>query len=536
MPRRLIRSLPLVALCVGLMAPPAAAQIPTTPIPPPADPSQPPASDPNPPPTPRPVVADAGTGLAVVRLLPNSVPGDSTLPDLEVPPQAAGEVGIGLAVAQANSEAYLAYERAIAEASPLGVAIAGKAPRLPIPGSLTQAAVPDNPEPATSALDLPSTPLDAALTVGGLKGQVHARWSETQGPCVDPIATAETTLGSLSAVNVIPSLPATRDLTQLLALPGTGNTSTSTDAPQQLAAPLHQLGGLLSGQARANGPGSLLRVPELAAAVSEVRLVDEPGLPGKAVRATSTVRLARIQLLAGTPQEVNIEVVSPPQLVATATGDPATSRVEYTAPVLRVVQGGREIARLDAANPTVDLPLGLPLGRNGLGQVPLGGDLLGDGSLIPADLRRIDIGVLRLHIGQFTKKQEGSVIGGVARLLDLQLLPTDALRVPGLPPALAQVVIGEQVVRAAAPAGGVDCSTSAATPAPPSTTPDAQQPVAAGPDDPRPQAGVPPLAYTNAAYHAVPLLWTGVALLLAGSVLIAATPRPRPDRPRDRAR
>jgi hypothetical protein len=95
-------------------------------------------------------------------------------------------------------------------------------------------------------------------------------------------------------------------------------------------------------------------------------------------------------------------------------------------------------------------------------------------------------------------------------MLDLQVLPTQALGLPNLPTALAQVSLGEQVARAYAPAGGVVCRTS-------------EQP--APPPAPNPQGR--PLAYTTMAYKTIPLFWTGTAMLLIGVVLVAALPRVR---------
>lgn len=510
-------ALALVALC----ATPALAQPTTTPVPGPVDSGQPPASAG--PPVVAHAVGDAGTGLAVVRLAPGSAATSSILPGFgeQLPPQSAAELGVGLASAQANSEAYLSYERAVAQASPLGFAVQGRAPQTP--GTLVQTASPDNPQPLAGGLNLPRTPLDTLLSAGALNGSAHARWDDRLGPCVSPIADASTELASLSVLNAIPTLPSTTDLTGML----TGDTpKLDADAEQsllnglkQLEGPLSRLGGLLSGTPETGENGSLLSLPNTLAARSRVELVDLPGSANKAVRSTSTLQAAAVRLLAGTPAEIRVDVVSQPTLTALATGDQATSRIEYTAPVLRVNQGGRQLGVLDAANPKLDVPIGVPL--DGAGKLPLVGDVLGGAP-------KLDIGVLRLQIAQLNQKAtpldgplqqggptiKGFMLGATARLLDLQLLPTDALGLPNLPSALAQVSLGEQVVRAAAPAGGVVCAAAAAPPG-------AQPP--AGP--PAKQA----LAYTSAAYKTVPIFWTGTAMLLVGVVLVAALPpRRRP--------
>jgi hypothetical protein len=515
-----LMALPAAAVLVALCAAPALAQPPTTPVPGPRDPGQPPMSA-------GPVlqahaVGDAGTGLAVVRLAPDSTPTDSILPGFgeQLAKQSSAEIGVGLASAQANTEAFLTYERAVAQASPLGFAVRGRAPQTP--GTLVQTASPDNAAPITGGLTPPTTPLDALLKVGLLDGSVHARWNDDLGPCVQPLADAKTSVATLSVLNAIPTLPGSADLTGML----TGDTpkldaaakQSLIDTVKQLTGPLSQLGGLLSGTPDTGANGSLLSLPDTLSAHSTVELVDLPGSPNKAVRSTSTLQAASVRLLAGSPAEIRIDVVGQPTLVALSTGDKATSTITYTAPVLRVSQGGRELGTLDAANPKLDVPIGVTAGQ----KLPLVGDLVSQG------LPKLDIGVLRLQIAQLNQREmvldgplrqggptiNGFMLGATARLLDLQLLPTDALGLPNLPSALAQVSLGEQIVRAAAPNGGVVCAPAQAPPG------------GGGQAAPREDQ---PLAYTNAAYKTVPIFWTGAALLLLGVVLVAALPdRRRP--------
>ncbi|MEJ2858628.1 MULTISPECIES: hypothetical protein [unclassified Saccharothrix] len=517
-----LMALPAAAVLVALCAAPALAQPTTTPVPGPRDPNQPPASA-GPPVTAH-AVGDAGTGLAVVRLAPESVPTDTILPGFseQLPKQSAAEVGVGLASAQANSEAYLTYERAVAQASPLGFAVRGRAPQTP--GTLVQTASPDNAAPVTGGLTPPQTPLDTLLKVGLLNGSAHARWHDELGPCVSPLADARTSVASLSVLNAIPTLPGSTDLTGMLTqdtpkLDAAGKQAL-VDGLKGLGAPLSQLGGLLSGSPDTGATGSLLSLPDTLSARSTVELVDLPGSANKAVKSTSTLQAASVRLLAGTPMEIRIDVVGQPTLTALSTGDQATSKVTYTAPVLRVSQGGKELGVLDAANPKLDVPIGLPV----TGNLPVVGGLAE---------RKLDIGVLRLQIAQLNEKSmvldgplqqggpviKGFMLGATARLLDLQLLPTDALGLPNLPSALAQVSLGEQIVRAAAPNGGVVCA--------PAQTP----PGGGGQAAPPKNQGSQPLAYTNAAYKTIPIFWTGTLLLLVGVVVVAAIP---PTRPRTR--
>ncbi|MGH3629519.1 MAG: hypothetical protein ACRDRL_19040, partial [Sciscionella sp.] len=122
----LVIAMPAAVAVLGLSAAPAFAgqAYPTTPVPPPASAGQPPASATKGPQPLGHAVGDAGAGLAVLRLLPNSVTTKTTLQGAgnAVPKQSAGELGFGLSSAQVNSESYLNYEHAIAQSAPMGIA------------------------------------------------------------------------------------------------------------------------------------------------------------------------------------------------------------------------------------------------------------------------------------------------------------------------------------------------------------------------------------------------------------------------------
>jgi hypothetical protein len=436
-------SVPLAGLLLALVAAPALAQPPTTPVPGPRDPNQPPASAPNGPQPLAHAVGDAGTGLTMIRLGPQGVPTNTILPGLgdQLPKQPVTEFGFGLASAQVNTEAFLSTERVVTQANPFGFAVAGRSPQSP--GTLVQTAIPDNPQPTNGGLPIPETPLGRLKL---LNGSVQARWDEKLGPCISPLATAKTSLAGLEVLSALPAevpLPAKT---------------------------------------------SLVSIPDAFEANSKVQLVDLPGSKNKAVESTSTMRAVSIELAGG----IKIDVATPPTLTATATGDEKTSKITYTAPVLKVSQNGKELGALDAAHPTLDIPL------------------------------LLDLVVVKLQIAGLNEKKasftgngfSGFQLGATARMLDVQVLPTDKLKLPNLPTALAQISLGEQIVRAAAPQGGVVCGT-----AQPPQTP--EQP--GGPAAP-PKQKTPPLAYTNAAYQAIPLFWTGTGLLLAGVVIFAALP------------
>ena len=519
-------ALPLAAVVLAFSAAPALAAPVTTPVPTPTDPKSPPMSAPvGPTPTGH-AVGDSGTGLGIIRVLPNSAPTNAIVPGAsdKLPKQSAAELGFGLASAQANSEAYISFERSIAEAAPGGIAVQGASPQAP--GALAQTAPPNNPQPTHSGLSLPSTPLDSLITASALSGQVHARWDDVLGPCVGTISDASTEVGSLSLVNAIPTLPSVTDLTGVFDAPKltAQQDQAVVNGLKQLTGPLSTLGGVLSGGAspRADGKGALLSLPNTLSARSTVRLVDIPGSKNKAVQSTSTLRVAALKLLAGTPFAIEIRVVSQPTLQVTSTGDARTSTVKYTAPVLEIWQGGRRLGGLDAAHPSLDIPIGIPLpGVPGAEKLPIIGDLLANGQkvadAVSKGLQKLDLGVLRLGVAQLDERSmpmtdpfKGFQLGATARMLDLQVLPTTALGLPNLPSALVQVSLGEQVARAYAPTGGVVCLPS-------------DQPVP--PPTPRPQGMKPPgLAYTTMAYQTIPMFWTGTAMLLVGVVLVAAVP------------
>ncbi|KAA9154958.1 hypothetical protein FPZ12_030825 [Amycolatopsis acidicola] len=521
-------ALPVTAAFVVLSATPAVADstIPTTPIPQPAGTGQAPISAPIGPQPLGHAVGDAAAALGVLRLLPNAVTTNTILPGYgeNLPKQSALEAGMGLSSAQANSEAYLSYEKSIAQSSPLGLAVEGNSPQAP--GSLVQTAPPDNKNGLSGGITAPQNPL---LNVGLLNGQVHARWSDTLGPCVGTISDASTSVANLSLLNVIPSLP-NLPLDSLTNLPALASGFDATKG-------LQSLGGLLSGggQTSADGTNSLLSLNNTLSSRSVMQLVDIPGSDKKAVQSVSTLQAADIELLKGTPLELTLKVASQPTLKVTSTGDKATSKVEYSAPVITIERQGQVLYTLDAAHPTKDIPIGLPL--DGLTKLfgPVENLPVVGGLVATADkgLQQVnnttgnvlDLGVLRLSIGelnqnsqQLTNPFDGYQLGASARLLDLQVLPTSGLKsmlpagtADSLPSSLAQLSLGEQIGRAYAPTGGVVCGT-------------------ANPVTPVGNAapGVPQkLAYTAGAYSAVPLFWTGTGMLLLGVILVAGMPNRR---------
>ncbi|WP_019809845.1 hypothetical protein, partial [Saccharomonospora halophila] len=522
-PPRALAAPVTVAILVLSAAPAVGQTVPTTPEPEPVEEGQPPFSDP---PTPEGrAIGKAGTALGMLRLAPEAVPAEASMPGVEesLPEQSALEGGFGLSRAEANSESYLTYERAVAEASPFGLAVGGHAPT--VPGAVTQTALPDNEEPVTTGFEAPDNPL---VGISGLNGRAHARWSPTTGPCVGTIADSSTSAAHLSLVDAIPTMPDTHRLsgaddggdTGTLGgdgvpdgdvpngdvpggdVPGgdvPGGDSGRDDGDRARAAlsdlpgPLAHLGGLLSGGGNdTDGTGSLVSAPQTLSTRSVVRLTDIPGSDRKAVESISTMRAARLEILKGTPLGFTVRVVDQPTLRVVSTGDPGTSTVEYTAPVLAFERDGETLFELDAANPTRDIPLGIPL--PGLTELPgfeqvrdapvLGGvaELVGGGLTKlteRASEHVLDLGVLRVSVaelderaGRVTEPFTGHHVSAAARMLDLRVLPTDRLRetlppeqAERLPASLAQVSLGEQKATAFAPEGGVECGPPAAPPA-----------------------------------------------------------------------
>ncbi|EIF00810.1 hypothetical protein [Saccharomonospora glauca] len=541
-------ALPTTAALLLLLAAPAAAQtVPTTPAPTPAEEGQPPISSETKPKGR--VMAEAATALGVLRLLPEAMDAEAVMPgwDRDLPKQSALEGGVGLSYARADSESYQAHERSIAEASPFSLSVAGHTPQTP--GSVAQTALPDNDKALSTGLEAPDNPL---VNLSALQGRAHARWSETLGPCVGTIADAGTSVADLSLVNTIPTMP---DSNRVTAAGGELGA-----ALEEMPGSLANLGGLLSGKS------SLVSVDKALSTRSVVRLVDAEGTDGtrKAVEAVSTFQGGRIDILKGTPLGLTVKVASQPTLRVVSTGEAETSSVDYTAPVLSVERNGKTLFRLDAAHPTADIPIGVPLpelkdlpGYEDVKDTPVIGDAAerADGGITTlseqASKRVLDIGVLRLSVAELDEKAQtvtepfaGHQVSAVARLLDVRVLPTERLRkllpsdlASSLPSALLQVSVGEQSASAYAPEGGVDCS----EPKEPAAPAESEAPPAAG-DRPGSGADVPTaLAHTNAAYSTVPLFWTGTALLLTGVVLVAALPNrplraPAPVKPSPRPR
>lgn len=371
---------------------------------------------------------------------------------------------VNLAVSHASADSSAAQDRrATASAANFSVGVNGQ--DLLAPTQVIQHALPDNPQATTKGLDLTGTPLSDLVQARLLRGSALAHWSDSAGPCAgDLISSGTTTAADLSLLNasLLSGLP------KLTALPA------------------------------GFGQRPVAALPGTVQATSVVSLRDVSGRSGKAVVATSTLNLADLILFGGTPSEIRIKVLSRPTLTATSTGEAGSSTVTYIAPVLQVSRAGRVLGQINATTPM---------------NVPLVGDLP----------QRLDLRAVQLSIGQFHQDKQGAAVRGSAALLDLKVLPA-----AGHGTAL-EVAVGEQEVSALAPAGGVQCESSGnpgqpggpGTPGQPSGS--GHQGSAAPAPTPTPTKGQ--LAMTNAAYNPIPYILIGGALLLVGSVLVAAVPR-----------
>lgn len=470
-------------------------------------------------------IGAAGTALAMLRLLPRSIPPRSILPELagELRENSAFEGAFGLAGAEIDSAAPRSYERSIATAAPFGGSLIGTSP---VPGTLVQTSLPDNPKPRVGEFAQPRSPLDDLVRTSGMKGDVRARWSRSDGPCVGTASDAGAVVSGAEIGTAVPTVP---------DLP-------ITDLPLPIArrfvppGNLGTLGGLLSGPSSEDEARPLVGLSEPISARATITLPDLPGTnrSRKSVRSTSTLEATTIDLFPRSPQGMTVKVVKPPTLLVTSTGTARSSKVTYSAPVLEVRRGKQKLFVLDAAHPSRDLPIGIPVkgfesvpGAKSVKPLPFVG---GTAETVRGTAKRltdeqlkkvVDLFVLRVSIAGLDQQGKdmrvpyrGHQLGASARLMEVQLLPTEALadaigeRGADLSSSLMQITVGEQVARAYAPEGGVLCGSTAA-PAPG-------------------QNGMPAkLMPVGTAYQARPMLWTASAALLLGALLVSVFPRRR---------
>lgn len=477
---------------------------------------------------------DAGAAVGMMRLLAGSVPPSTMVPGLAgvVSESTSFEAGFGLTNAQTNATATLPYERSVAQASPYGAALSTGAQ--PAPGGLIQTAAPDNADGVSGVIEPPpNTPVNPLVSVGEMRGDVHARWSAETGPCRGTLAESSVVIDRYAAGFALPTLP---DVA-FTDLPLRGKKELSKDL--RMPGGLGTVGGLLAGKPAADGKGSLVTLPDGLTTRAAVA-ADPAKAKHKAVAASSRVDIERMIFLHGSPLAMSATVKRKPSLVVVATGDKKTSDVKNTTATIIVKRGKDKLFTLDAKHPRQDVPIGVPtaeffkldgakeFAKNQLVAGGVAVDKRGRPVRLVAPARNAvaDLFVLRLSVGgldtrasEMTTPFAGFRHDATARLLDVQLIGTKALAaalatpVEGqdalpyrTPSTLAQYSVGELVARAAAPRDGVRC----------------------GEPDPavaQEQTGAPSgIQSSSTAAIGVPLLWGGALILLIGVFLVIVFP------------
>lgn len=206
--------------------------------------------------------------------------------------------------------------RSEAAAAQLDLAVGKKLPDVPA-APVRQTAPADNQHPTETDAELINLPGIAKIGLGKLSA--HARWNASceKG---DP-----TNLTNSSA-----------SLADVALLPGANLTGPVLPAPISLAG------------------APVLDLPDVGKTQSRTDIVDVKDQAGHGVQAQSSVSLASLTLFKGTPQQIDIKVVSAPTLTAVAAGSDRSS-VKYTSPILDVTVAGTT-QRLDSAHANIEIP------------------------------------------------------------------------------------------------------------------------------------------------------------------------------------
>lgn len=202
------------------------------------------------------------------------------------------------------------------------------------------------------------------------------------------------------------------------------STSSVANASVLTGIPVPQFGtGVVSVNNATGGP---------ATTSTKISLEPVAGQAGKAVRVNADTQLTGIVLFKGSGNEITINVAAPPKLSVLATGAAATSKVDYTAPVLQVMQGTTVVGELNATDADLDL------------QVPPGGA----GSQL----------LVRLRIGNLLSSITNTSVAADAVLLNVTVLDVTGTI------TLAQLDVAGAKAAATVPAGGVVCSANTGDP------------------------------------------------------------------------
>jgi uncharacterized repeat protein (TIGR01451 family) len=293
------------------------------------------------------------------------------------------DVSVAPSVAEMNSAGVKGGGNAHSRATNLDVDVLSGT--IPLTGLLVEAdhRAPGKPGPVVS--ELLTVPADPLLNATVARATAHSRWN-TAG-CVAPGTPISMAKSELADANIITGTPA-------------GNALVALD----------------------NAQGDTVY------SNSTTELVNVPGQAGKGVKSETLTQVTAVTLFKGTPNQLTINVVAPPVVTATATGQPGGAKVTYSEPILQVVDAtGNILGELNAADANQQLDL--------------------------SPLAILDIGHLTA-----TTKGDGTEASGFADLLQITIL-----NVPGSIEPLAQLTIAGGTVSAKVPSGGVDCSGGTST-------------------------------------------------------------------------
>ncbi len=229
---------------------------------------------------------------------------------------------------------------------------------------------------------------------------------------------------------------------------------------------------------------------------STVGLVSESGQSTYGVQSSAITQLTALTLFKGTSNQLTVNVLAPPTVTATATGQPGGASVTYTEPILQIVQGSKVLGTLDAASANTSISLA------GLGTLSLG------------------------QLTNVVKAPNGTSASGSASLLTLTLGGSGT----PIPATVVHLAIAPASVSATVPAGGVVCTSVITSPT------SSHTPVATGPS--APSSGVPsgaaPSQETSAVVTSPTAVHTGEWFAgampwllgsLAGGILLIAWPK-----------
>jgi uncharacterized repeat protein (TIGR01451 family) len=297
----------------------------------------------------------------IVHVTAAAIPDVVTVADAGVAPASAVVNSAGLATA--------ADKRSTARAANADANLLDAVPLEGLLVEATQTAPPDHAQPTVETfLELP---LDPVLTADAGTASAHARWAGDDR-CVapgTPISKAENTLANLNVL----------------------------DATAELE----------------SGQGGAVR------STSTVGIVDVPGQATKGLQSQAITQVTGISLGDGALQ---VNVLAPPVVTATATGQPGGATVTYSEPVLQIVQDGEVAFELNAAD--------------------------GNTTFDALPLLRLKLGTLE----NVVQAADGTKAAGTATLLEVELLSIVPLLDPG-----ARITIAGGRVEANVPVGGIDC-------------------------------------------------------------------------------